>query len=162
MMTPMIPIPSSLTLSAGALLVGFTAGWYITADYKDAKLAEAILANARTVDKLEAKAEARIEDAKNEYVDTITKIKHSADSLNDELGRLRVTKCKAVPVPTGRPERVVDAPSSSAVGNGTVEINLDRVAGEVIRLGEDLDKANAQITGLQSVVKACIKMSYDE
>ena len=158
----MLPIPSSLTLSAGALLVGFTAGWYVTADYKDAKLAEAMLANARTVDKLEAKAEARIEDAKNEYVATITKIKHSADSLNDELGRLRVTKCEAVPRPARRTERVVDTPSSPAVGNGAVEVNLDRVAGEIIRLGSDLDQANTQITGLQSVVKACIKMSYDK
>lgn len=158
----MMPIPSSLTLVAGAFVVGVSSGWYLTADYKDAKLAEAILENAKKVNRLEAKAEARIEDAKNEYVETITKIKSSADNLNAELGRLRVKRCERMPVPTRPPERIIDTPDSESDRNRSIEVDLDGVASEIIRLGTDLDAANAQITGLQSVVKACMKMAYDK
>ena len=161
-MIPMIPIPSSLTLVAGAFVVGVSSGWYITADYKDAKLAEAILENAKKVNRLEAKAEARIEDAKNEYIETVTKIKNSSDDLNAELGRLRVKRCETVPRPTRPPERIIDTTSSEPDGNRPVEINLDGIASEIIRLGSELDEANAKITGLQSVVKACMKMAYDK
>ncbi len=34
-----------------------------------------------------------------------------------------------------------------------IEIDLDRSAAEIIRLGGDLDRANEQIRGLQAVVK---------
>lgn len=155
----MIPIPSSLTLIAGAFVVGVSSGWYLTADYKDAKLAEAILENAKKVNRLEAKAEARIEDAKNEYVETITKIKSSADDLNAELGRLRVKRCERMPVPTRPPERIIDTTNSESNGNREVETNLDGVASEIIRLGIELDEANAKIVALQSAIRAYMKMA---
>jgi len=155
----MIPIPSSLTLVAGAFVVGVSSGWYITADYKDAKLAEAILENAKKVNRLEAKAEARIEDAKNEYVETVTKIKNSADDLNAELGRLRVKRCERMPVPARPPERVVDTANSEPDWNKSIEVDLDGVASEIIRLGIELDEANAKIVALQSAIRAYMKMA---
>jgi hypothetical protein len=144
----------TLGLSALALVVGLASGSYYTAKYKEANHAAAMAQAARRAADKEAVARDNIADISRGYNDRISGLNAVIDSTNAELGRLRVKRCAAVPTVATTTGRADAGAGDNTDGDREVEVDLDGVAREVIRLGADLDKANEQIRGLQATVKS--------
>lgn len=116
----------------------------------------------RVVIEAQAKA-AEVEHAKNieiqgisnDYEQKLLALSDRAALAERDLGRLRVRSCRdrlptAAPA-SGKPHATA---TDGAVGPGSGEIDLDRAAGEIIRLGRDLDAANLRILELQALVRS--------
>lgn len=149
----MIFMPSSLTAATIALLVGLASGAFLCGQYKDARL-EAQTAAARVAAaQQERKMANRISEVSNDYDKRLTKLNTIIADTTADYDRLRVKRCPAVPKVAATPAAVNATASGTADGDREIEVDLDRVAAEIIRLGGDLDRANEQIRGLQAAVK---------
>lgn len=97
--------------------------------------------------------------ASSEYEKQLAIIRANANAASAELGRLRVkARTCSVGVPTGNDAgKSKTTAEGSTYGLATGEINLDDVAAEIIRLGNDLDEANANIIALQVQADICEK-----
>ncbi len=165
MLTSLFLNPRVIGVVVGILLIlGALLGAY--AKGKSVERARWELITAKV--KAEAEERARlIEQAKNaevqkvsaNYEDRLESLNDRFDATSRELGRLRVKarSCSDLPKIAGPTGKSNEAASRPRDGEG--EINLDRVAGEVIRLGRDLDACSAQVVGLQEVVQSYVAAS---
>lgn len=142
----------SAGMSALALLVGLTGGSYYTAKYKEADLRSMQLRAAQKAAEQEDALKQNIVDISKGYNDKIAELDGVIADANSELGRLRVRRCPTVPKAAGPSQGVDDKTSDLSQRDGEVEVDLDRAAAEIIRLGGDLDKATQQIIGLQATI----------
>lgn len=158
----MIPIPNSFTAATIALLVGLASGAFLCGQYKDAQL-EAQTAAARVAaSQQERKMVNRINEVSHDYENQIDRLNGVIANTTDELGRLRVKRCPAVPKTAAAIQPADAAAAGQPDGDREIEIDLDGTAAEIIRLGGDLDRARAQITGLQQVVKKYLSINKEE
>lgn len=142
----------SAGMSALALLVGLTGGSYYTAKYKEADLRSMQLRAAQKAAEQEDALKQNIVDISKGYNDKIAELDGVIADANSELGRLRVRRCPTVSRATSPSQGDDGKTSDLSQRGGEVEVDLDGVAAEIIRLGGDLDKANQQIIWLQATI----------
>ena len=147
----------AITAPLAALLIGGVVGSMLTADYKQAQLDKQIMKAAVQAKTLQANMQSAADKAAKNYEGKINELNSDFDIAAAELGRLRVKRCPAVSGDTATIAKSDGAASDTADRAGQVEIDLDGVAAEIIRLGADLDKANAKIAGLQNYVNGIIR-----
>lgn len=147
----------AITAPLAALLIGGVVGSMLTADYKQAQLDKQIMKAAVQAKTLQANMQSAADKAAQNYEGKINELNSDFVAANAELGRLRVKRCPAVSRDTATIAKADGAASDTADRAGQVEIDLDGVAAEIIRLGADLDKANAKIAGLQEYVNGIIR-----
>ncbi len=144
---------ATLSVAAVALTAGLLTGTYYTARYKNYQLDSQRIAAMERAVKKEIEASKNIQKVSNDYDQQIVQLSAVIADTTDELGRLRVKRCPAVPKAATTLAAADATASGSADRDREIEIDLDRSAAEIIRLGGDLDRANEQIRGLQAVVK---------
>lgn len=104
---------------------------------------------------LEQNKAAELRSVADAYEKRLSAVDGRANAYRRELGRLRVSVASSERLPTvAACPGASDATAGRTVGVGTREVNLDDVAGEIIQLGADLDRARETITGLQDVVRS--------
>ncbi|WP_396957165.1 hypothetical protein [Nitrosomonas sp.] len=146
-------LTASCSVAIIALVTGLSAGAYYTARYKDYQLdVQRIAAMEQAVNK-EILVHKNIQTISHDYDQRIAQLDAVVADTTDELGRLRIKRCTAVPEVTTTPATTDAVATRQSDGDREIEINLDRAAAEIIRLGGDLDKANNQIKGLQATIR---------
>lgn len=143
----------AITAPLAALLIGGVVGSMLTADYKQAQLDKQIMKAAVQAKTLQANMQSAADKAAQNYEGKINELNSDFVAANAELGRLRVKRCPAVSRDTATIAKADATASGTANGDREIEIDLDGVAAEIIRLGADLDKADAKIAGLQEYIK---------
>ncbi len=153
-----------------ALIVGFLAtttgayfyGMHSANAANEAKANKAIIAYIPKVQAKEAETNSGIQGAEHETEAKLAALSSKYDAAVVELGRLRVKRPACNVSNSSASTGTRDAPSAATErsdGPGTSEIDLDDVAKEVVRLGNDFDGANLRIDELRSLVrvyeKAC-------
>lgn len=150
-------------VSGAALLcmLSFAAGVRHERGINKAKVNQTIVNEIPKVAKKEAETNKAIERVGNETESKVAVLAGRLDAANAELGRLRVKRA-CTNSNTAAPAIARNAasdPTEPAYGPGTGEINLDGVASEVVKLGNDFDAANIRIDELRALVvvyrKAC-------
>ena len=147
----------AITAPLAALLIGGVVGSMLTADYKQAQLDKQIMKAAVQAKTLQSNMQAAADKAAKNYEGKLNELNSNIATANLELGRLRVKRCPAVSRDTATIAKADGDASDTADRAGQVEVDLDEVAAEIIRLGADLDKANAKIAGLQNYVNGIIR-----
>lgn len=155
-------IPINLSATAIAMLVGLTSGAFFMGRYKTAQFDAQISAAQAKAAETEAALVTQMTEVSHDYENQIDRLNGVIANTTDELGRLRVKRCPAVPKTAAAIQPADAAAAGQPDGDREIEIDLDGTAAEIIRLGGDLDRARAQITGLQQVVKKYLSMNKEE
>ena len=142
----------AITAPLAALLIGGVVGSMLTADYKQAQLDKQIMKAAVQAKTLQANMQSAADKAAQNYEGKINELNSDFVAANANYGELRVKRCPAVSRDTATIAKADAATRDIADRAGQVEIDLDGVAAEIIRLGGDLDKANQQIIWLQATI----------
>lgn len=147
----------AITAPLAALLIGGVVGSMLTADYKQAQLDKQVMKAAVQAKTLQANMQSAADKAAKNYEGKLNELNSDFVAATAELGRLRVKRCPAVSRNTTAANTTDGAAIDTTDRAGSVEIDLDGVAAEIIRLGADLDKANAKIAGLQEYIKGIVR-----
>ena len=142
----------AITAPLAALLIGGVVGSMLTADYKQAQLDKQIMKAAVQAKTLQANMQSAADKAAQNYERKLNELNSDFVAANANYGELRVKRCPAVSRDTATIAKADAATRDIADRAGQVEIDLDGVAAEIIRLGGDLDKANQQIIWLQATI----------
>lgn len=142
----------AITAPLAALLIGGVVGSMLTADYKQAQLDKQIMKAAVQAKTLQANMQSAADKAAQNYEGKINELNSDFDIAAANYGELRVKRCPAVSRDTATIAKADAATRDIADRAGQVEVDLDGVAAEIIRLGGDLDKANQQIIWLQATI----------
>lgn len=118
------------------------------------------IATART-EKAAVEAQLSIKNAEieNTYDAQTERLAIDTTVANVEFGRLRIETGGCMPEITSPTPGHSRAAKSQPERPRAVEIDLDRVAREIISLGSELDAANIKIAALQQVVLSCSSIS---
>jgi hypothetical protein len=148
-----------------AVIVGIGLSFFSGTQYgkRQAKVKanEAIVAYIPKVQAKQAETSTKIESISNETEKENAELSKRLIAANIELGRLRVKpRCNVPTSTTSASTRNATGETANGInGLGTLEVNLDSVANEIIQLGGDLDASYIRIDELRGLVqvyeKAC-------
>lgn len=161
-------MPWALLLNARVLLVlavlasivgagvgGYVKGRSVERQANEIRQLQALTEAQARAAEIEHRKNTEIQEIANDYEEKMAALSGRAVAAERDLGRLRVRPCReGVPDASNAPGGPHAASANGAVRAGPGEIDLDRAATEIVRLGRDLDAANLRIIELQALVRS--------
>lgn len=140
-----------------AIAIAFIAGyWYGNSNANENwqnKLQAAENKRLLEVRAIESESLKKVQNLSNDYEIKTNDLQSKLDIVERDYSRLRVKSCSNS-VPTNTPSPKPNNAATPAPGRvEAVEINLDGIAKEIIRLGGDLDQCYITVSKLQEFIK---------
>jgi len=148
-----MPLPRLLLAALVAVIIGYYYGNKHSTQKWKLIIIKSENDNLKRIQQLEQKSLIEVNAIEAVYVDKIKDLEIQHGNVITDFGRLRVKTCpNNLPTSAHTAPRIDAAPSPKRVER--IEINLDRIATRIIKLGSELDNCGQKVNSLQQLIKS--------